>query len=82
MTLSVVDQICADCGLSHEQGARLVRLKRMLPATAEDIYSTYPCTYPIRKGRNRQSNGQGSRMLFRDLQLLGARSDDGTWRLP
>lgn len=70
---------CDDCGLSHAQEARLVRLARMLPCTTTDIYDAYPCVYD----RKKYSKDVGeSRMLFRDLHALGSEHFQGIWTSP
>ena len=56
---------CTTCGLSHSKGARLKRLRRMLPEEARGIRESYSCIYG--RGANRE------RMLYRDLHDLGAR---------
>lgn len=69
--------ICGSCGLSHEKKPRLERLKRLLPMTLEGILDKYPCVYP----RTEYKKGTPeNRMVFRDLQELGAKSiANGIW---
>ena len=57
--------ICLHCGLSHAAERRHDRLRRMLPATTEQILERYPCLY-------RAASGAGNSMFRRDLKAVGA----------
>ena len=81
---SPAHHICMDCGLDHSHEARLLRLRRALPATALQLVARYPCLY------RDVENGGASWRLLRDLKDIGAVIDapcgvaglDADWRLP
>jgi hypothetical protein len=76
--VSTPAEVCVECGLPHSQARRLAVLRRMLPATAEDVADAWPHLWPRLEG-----GAAPSRMLNRDMHALGAvRGADGVWRLP
>jgi hypothetical protein len=78
--LSLDQEFCVECGLSHDKRDRLVRLKRMLPCTVIEVYDAYPCTYR-RADYGSRNKGQ-SKMLYRDLRALKAMPQQGIWSIP
>lgn len=55
-----IDEICADCGLSHipKNRQRLIAKMKEVGATPTEIQAEYSCFYP------------GQRMLYRDLAAI------------
>lgn len=79
--------LCDSCGLSHAPADRQRVIKRLLPCTTRDILETYPCFYPKKSYGPKTIQGRTfiayeSRMVFRDLNALGAVYDNGSWSLP
>lgn len=78
--------VCDNCGLSHTPADRQKRIKRMLPCTPPEIRRAYPCTYPVffaKTGGYLDNKSEAAdRMLWRDLNALGAVSVDGEWSIP
>lgn len=66
---------CGDCGLSHRKPDRLARIRRMLPASPQEIREAYPCVYDL------EECSKGERRLYRDLHDLGAKplEDSKLW---
>ena len=60
--------VCPQCGLDHSLPARLVRLRRALPASTAQLLERYPCLYE-------DANGQIAALLRRDLRAIGAVRD-------
>lgn len=58
------DDICSDCGLSHEPSNRISLLRKMLPTTGRMVKRRYPCFYGYGSTKDKTS---GNRMLWRDL---------------
>lgn len=65
--------ICLDCGTSHEKEDRLASLRRVLPASLDELREAHPCWW------GGATNGPGERRLFRDLKSAGARKVGGEW---
>lgn len=63
---------CLDCGLSHSAERRQAVIRRMLPATSEDIRESWPCFW---------QGIAGAARLNRDLRAMGATSRDWVWQL-
>lgn len=67
---------CRECGLPHSTARRLPVLRRMLPATTDEIARAHPHLWP------RDSAERTTDTLAADLRALGATRDAaGVWRL-
>ena len=72
-----VAEVCDECGYSHARADREAVLRRMLPATIEELREAHPCWWDRAQGRERE------RRLYRDLHAVGAeQSSIGVWRIP
>jgi len=67
----VLDSIpCLDCGMHHTEALRERLLRRMLPASSEEIHEAHQCIWGPSGFEHRGS--AGAQRLRRDLQALGA----------
>jgi len=57
-------EICMDCGLSHTPARRQKTLRRLLPATREELMTWHPCWWGVTR--------TGSQRLLVDLRAVGA----------
>lgn len=75
------DDWCDECGELHDQAHRLIRLRRMLPASVIEIKQALSCLYPPETCHTREAN-TADRRLFRDLHKLGAFCVQAYWQMP
>lgn len=72
-TKTILDEMpCLDCGVVHSQEHRFATIRRMLPATIEEIREVWPCFW---------LEDAGYQQLRRDLKAFGATLNHRTWEV-
>lgn len=60
---------------------RLARLRRLLPASVQEIVDAYPEVWSLDRNLRSRCRSAAAQRLYRDLRAIGARYDAGIWRL-